>query len=199
MAYSFENTKINPRIRTGNLYNIHGMQDAYMDVVFRYHKKSWNGSIPIVSKYQGLNIPLVHDDVITWVAYCYNEVDPGKNVLWQNNQKEYWAGQNAYDTQSVFEALNGLNDLTNWQCRKCGPVPQTNPQSAARIKSLKQRGYYIATKKMDCASCGNMQFFDLLIRLPRHSAENEKRYSLPFSLQKRIKEVLPLMDLFDRP
>ena len=47
---------------------------------------------------------------------------------------------------------------------------------------------------MDCATCGGKQFFDLLIRLPRHAADNEKRFSIPVSLQNRIKTVLPLKD-----
>ena len=61
-------------------------------------------------------------------------------------------------------------------------------------------GYYIATSKRECATCGGKQFFDLLIRLPRHAADNEKRFSIPIRLQNRIKAVLPLKDAcFDTP
>ena len=90
--------------------------------------------------------------------------------------------------------------MTKWQCRKCGPVPQANPQPAARIKKLRESGYYIATMKKDCPTCGKKEFYDLLIRLPRKAADNEKRFSISTSLQNKIKNVLPLKDAcFDSP
>ena len=107
----------------------------------------------------GTDIPLTKDDVKAWVLDCYTELDPGKNALWQNAQRQFWESKQAYDTQAVFDALNGTDVLTKWQCRKCGSVPQSNPQPAARIKALKQMGYYIATIKMDCGTCGGKQFF----------------------------------------
>ena len=45
----------------------------------------------------------------------------------------------AFDTQAVFDALNGNDVMTKWQCRKCGPVPQANPQPAARIKKTARK------------------------------------------------------------
>ena len=43
-------------------------------------------------------------------------------------------------------------------------------------------------------------FYDLLIRLPRKAADNEKRFSISTSLQNKIKNVLPLKDAcFDSP
>jgi hypothetical protein len=134
------------------------------------------------------------------VLNCYEELDPGKYGVWQNAQRQYWEKKKAFATQAVFDALNGTEELTKWQCRKCGPVPKSNPQPAARIKRLKQEGYFIATIKTKCATCGGLQFSDLLIRLPRQAADNEKRYSIPVALQRRIKEVLPLKDVcFDEP
>lgn len=200
MAYPFENKKFNPNVKTGELFQIHGMQDYYLGVTFRYTAKTWNGAIPIKSKYQGTDIPLTLDDVKSWTLQCYTELDPGKNQVWQNEQRQFWGNRQAFDTQAVFDALNGMESLTKWQCRKCGPVPQSNPQPAARIKALKQMGYYIATIKRECATCGGKQFFDLLIRLPRNAANNEKRFTISVSLQNRIKGVLPLKDAcFDSP
>ena len=80
MAYPFENCRINPNVRTGTMFQIHGMQDYYINVTFRYPAKTWNGCVPIKSKYQGTDIPLTADDVKAWVLDCYIELDPGKNV-----------------------------------------------------------------------------------------------------------------------
>lgn len=194
MAFPFENKRFNANVKTGELFQIYGMQDYYLAVTFRYTAKTWNGAIPIKSKYQGTDIPLTLDDIENWILRCYTELDPGKNEVWQNNQRHFWESKQAFDTQAVFDALNGSDSLTKWSCRKCGPVPQSNPQPAARIKALKQMGYYIATIKMACATCGGKQFFDLLIRLPRNAANNEKRYTISVSLQNKIKNILPLKD-----
>lgn len=61
MSYDFENKKINANVRTGELFQIHGMQDYYLGVTFRYHAKTWNGCVPIKSKYQGTDIPRTYD------------------------------------------------------------------------------------------------------------------------------------------
>lgn len=200
MPYPFENKRVNANVVTGNLFRLHGMEDYYLSVVFRYTARTWNGCIPIKAKYQGVDVPLTNDDVECWVLKCYSELDPGKNVVWQDAQRRYWEERQAFDTQAVFDAINGTDSLTKWQCRKCGPVPQANPQAGARIKRLRQVGYYIATIKRDCPTCGKKTFFDLLVRLPRHAADNEKRYSISMSLQNKIKKILPLKDVcFDSP
>ena len=165
MPFPFENRRVNSNIKTSVLFQIHGMQDYYLAVTFRYPSKTWNGAVPIVSKYQGIEIPQTVDDVISWVHKCYIELDPAKYGMWQNAQRHFWEEKEAFDTQAVFDALNGTENTTKWQCRKCGPVPACNPQPAARIKALKQMGYYIATMKLDCGTCGGKQFFDILIRL----------------------------------
>lgn len=200
MAYPFENSRINANIRTGELFKIRGMADYYLAVTFRYTAKTWNGAIPIRSKYQAIEIPLTLEDVRAWTLSCYSELDPGKYKVWRDEQQHFWESKEAFETQAVFDALNGEDSLTKWQCRKCGPVPQSNPQPAARIKALKQMGYYIATIQKDCATCGGKQYFDLLIRLPRNPADNERRFAISVSLQNKIKNVLPQKDAcFDSP
>ena len=200
VPYPFENMRINANVRTGGLFQIPKMQDYYLSVTFRYPAKTWNGCVPIISKYQGINLPFTMEDVKSWVLKCYIELDPGKNALWQNTQRQFWEDKQAYDTQAVFDALNGTEPLTKWLCRKCGPVPQSNPQSAARIRDLKKMGYFIGTMKRDCVTCGCKTFFDVLIRLPRQAADNEKRFSISVKLQNRIKSILPQRDAcFDTP
>jgi len=198
--HPFENKRVSTSITTGELFKIDKMTDYYLSVTFRYHAKTWNGAVPIISKYQGINIPLTLEDVTAWLIHCHTELDPGKNKLWQDTQREYWESRASYDTRAVFDALNGTDDMARWLCRKCGPVPISNPQPAARIKSLKQAGYFIVTKKMACATCGGNQFFDLLVRLPRQAADNEKRSPFSVALKRKIKNTLPLRDVcFDQP
>lgn len=170
------------------------MEDYYLSVRFTYYGYIWNGAVPIKAKYQGVDIPLTKDDVFEWTKSCYEALDPGKYGVWQSQQNAFWDETDAEDTHLVFEALNGNEPVTKWLCRKCGPVPKVNPQPAARIKKLKEYGYHIATIKMECGTCGRKQYFDLLIRLPRHPADNQKRFSISVALRNKILRVLPLKD-----
>lgn len=43
------------------------------------------------------------------------ELDPGKNQVWQNEQRQFWENRQAFDTQAVFDALNGTESLTKWR------------------------------------------------------------------------------------
>ena len=194
MPYSFENKQITADIKINGLFQIEKMEDIYLSVRFKYKRIVWNGAVPIRAKYQGVNIPLTDEDVNDWVKICYSALEPAKFKLWQNEQDEFWKDKKSEDTQLVFDALNGNDDTTKWLCRKCGPVPEVNPQPGARIRSLKQMGYHIATMKLECSSCGKKQYFDLLIRLPRHAADNQKRFTISLALRVRILDTLPNVD-----
>ena len=194
MSDNFVKQKINQTISSGNLINVDKMQDVFLEVTFRYQTRNWNGAIPIKAKYQGINIPTTKEDIIEWTKDCFNELDPGKYDVWQQEQNKFWENTRAHDSKAVFIALNGKEETTKWHCRICGPAPKVNPQPAARILFLKKSGFFIATKKMYCSNCGKMTHFDLLIRLPRKAANNEKRSSLPRSLEKRIKEYYAYRD-----
>lgn len=194
MPYSFENKQVTGEIKINELFKIEKMEDIYLSVRFKYKKIVWNGAVPIKAKYQGINIALTYEDVIDWVKICYSTLEPAKFKLWQNEQDEFWKDKKSEDTQLVFDALNGTDDTTKWLCRKCGPVPEVNPQPGARIRSLKQMGYHIATMKLECSSCGKKQYFDLLIRLQRHASNNQKRFTITSALRTRILDILPNVD-----
>lgn len=198
MAYPFENKQLNKDIKINTLFRLEKMEDIYLSVRFKYKRVVWNGAVPIKAKYQGVNVPLTSEDIEDWVKVCYSALDPAKFKTWQSEQDEYWKSKSSEDTQLVFEALNGSDDTTKWLCRKCGPVPEVNPQPGARIRSLRQMGYHIATMKLECSSCGKKQYFDLLIRLPRHAADNQKRYTISKALRMKILGLLPNVDcVFD--
>ena len=200
MAYPFENKTINQNIKILNLFHIDKMEDIFLQVRFKYPRNVWNGAIPILAKYQGINIPLTSEDIEEWVVNCYDALDPSKYRQWQLIQDSFWNHRNSEDTKLVFDALNGNDDTTKWLCRKCGPVPQVNPQPGARIRSLKQMGYVIATMKLECQTCGNKQYFDILVRLPRKAADNQKRFTISNALRKKILTTLPNIDsCFDAP
>ena len=200
MAYPFENKTINQNIKTLALFQIEKMEDLYLQVRFKYQRVVWNGAIPIRAKYQGVNVPLTNEDVFDWAKTCYDALDPAKFRLWRKDQEDYCKTKQSEDTRLVFDALNGTEETTKWLCRKCGPVPQVNPQAGARIRSLRQMGYHIATMKLICQSCGNKQHFDILIRLPRHAADNQKRFTISKALRNKILSVLANVDCaFETP
>lgn len=203
MVMDFENKKVNGKndIKTGNLFKLHGMDDYYLEVMFRYKGlSSWNGCVPIRAKYQGININENKIDIFDWVERCYDILDPRNSDAWNREQNRYWDDGNSMDTRAVFDALNGNRKITSWICRKCGDVQAVNPQCGARIKNLKERGYSIATRKIMCPNCGSKQFHDILIRLERNSANVNVRNTISASLRHRIKTVLPLKDAcFDSP
>lgn len=193
----YENLKISSDIKTTTEFKIHGMDDYYLGVSFRYSGRSnWNGAIPIQSKYQGINKPKNKIDITAWVEACYAILDPANYTNWKTKVDNFWDKKSASDTKTVFDALNGrLSDSTIWMCRKCGEVQKVNPQPAARIKRLKELGFFIATKKQRCNTCDSMQFFDILIRLPITPSGNNKRYSISKQLEKRIKDLLGNKDV----
>ena len=200
MPHSFENKQLNSKIKINGLLHIARMEDVYLSVRFKYQSVVWNGAVPIIAKYQGVNIPLEKEDVIDWVQTCYESLNPANYQVWQNQQETFWQGKSSEDTKLVFDALNGTENTTRWLCRKCGPVPAVNPQPASRIRNLKQMGYHIATIQSECSSCGSKQYFDLLIRLPRHAADNQRRFSISKALRNRILEILPNVDcVFETP
>lgn len=194
MPYPFENKQITKDIKANGLFPIEKMEDIYLSVRFKYEGVVWNGAVPIKAKYQGINIPLMEEDVVDWVKICYSALDPAEFKLWQAEQEQFWQNRKSEDTQLVFDALNVSDNTTKWLCRKCGSVPKVNPQPGARIRSLKQMGYHIATMKMECSSCGKKQYFDLLIRLQRHAADNQKRFTISKALRARILDTLPNVD-----
>ncbi len=194
MSYQFENWKINRNIKIVYLFKIEKMEDIYLSVRFTYPDAVWNGAIPIRAKYQGVNVALTKEDIKHWVMLCYEELNPARHRLWLTSQNEFWRDNNSEDTKLVFDALNGTEAITRWLCRKCGPVPGVNPQAAARIRTLKEKGYHIATLKKDCASCGKKQYFDLLIRLPRNAADNQRRSTITQALKAKVLATLPHVD-----
>lgn len=200
MIYCFEDKAISNGIRSGKVFQVSHTTDLYLDVSFVYESGRWNGAVPLKARYQGVDISLTEDDVFAWAKQCYEKVDPAHEAVWQEAQQEYWADSAAHDTKMVFNALNAPGSPSQWHCRKCGPVPQCNPQPAARIRDLKKMGYFIATKKMDCPNCGGKQCFDILVRLPRQASGCDRRQPIPVALQKRVKQVLPMKDAcFDEP
>lgn len=194
MAYPFENRQIDANIRTLDLFSPPKMEDKYLAVRFRYKGVAWNGAVPIKAKYQGTDVPLTLEDVEAWVKECYAALDPANYQSWRSEQEEYWKASGSEDTQLVFDELNGTSATTQWLCRKCGPVPGVNPQPGARIKSLRQKGYFIASRVLYCSACGSKQHHDLLIRLPRHAANNQKRSTISRALRENILRVLPNVD-----
>lgn len=111
MPHPFENHRFSPKARSLDLFQIHGMEDYYLGVVFQYSRTSWNGCIPLIPKYRGVEVPFTMEDVEDWVLKCYANLDPSNNTAWQNAQRSFWLNANASETENVFDALNGMVEL----------------------------------------------------------------------------------------
>lgn len=201
MPFDFENITIGQNITTYTAYNVHGMPDIFLEVEFRYPRTNpWNACIPIYEKYQGINFtesPL--EDVTEWILECYDTLNPSNSSTWNTGENNYWTSHTrANKAKPVFDALNYENryHLTEWLCRICTDTSTVNSQAGARIKALKERhGYHIATKKMPCPVCQEQTFHDLLLRLPRQATNITRRYNIPASTKRRVKELYQYRDV----
>ena len=196
MPYAFENSRIDEKIRLGELYQIKKTTDYYLDVSFKYDTLTWNGSLPIKSIYNGVDIPLTIEDVGDWVKKCYVVLDPNHSEAWNERQRNYWRELNSAESQKVFNALNGRSSSTQWLCRAHGPVSEVNSQPASRIRYLKEKyGYFIATKQKHCPNCDKGTHHDLLVRLDRKKSDAKKRSPISKALENKIKGSLALVDV----
>lgn len=198
--FDFEDLEICPEIKTFKVFQVSKMPDLVLEVEFKYPKTpAWKGCIPILEKYQGLDkTQLPKEDVVEYVKNCYNDLDPRNSKTWNADEDLYWSGRSKADmAKLLFDVLNGETQYhqTNWMCRQCTDTSSVNSQAASRIRALKQtHGYHIATKDFKCEVCGKYTTHDLLIRIPKLVGNSNKRFSIPTSLMRRIKELFEYTD-----
>lgn len=169
----------------GDAFTPEKTSDNFLEVQFIYNDYIWNGALPIIGYYQGLSLTEAEVKETAGV-FC----DPLKR---ENRQKWIVSALGEWEdktsaTFKVFEALLS----GEWQCRVCGPVPKVNPQPAARIRDIKKRGFFIASKRRSCGNCQQKTMFDLLVMAvsPKDLIKIEFRKPISPYLNKRILKVL---------
>jgi len=155
----------------------------------------WNGCIPLFLRKQGVEYSvneLIEKMNDSWIR----ELHPRSRSFWIKESDKKWNGK-INQTYKVLRALYS----GEWECRVCGPVPQVNPQPAARIRALKEDwGYYIASKKRYCAKCDRKIMHDLLVMLNEslvNGAQERLRQSVSDQLMQRIKVVQGGVDVYE--
>lgn len=166
--------------------------DVFMEVEFKYGDKVWKGLLPKFLQKQGLD--LTEEEFYNLINENYELLSPSKKDNWIKSSDSEWNDKNAA-TYKVLQALYS----GEWECRVCGPVPQVNPQAAARIAALKKKGYIIGSKRKQCESCNKKTMHDILVMLPniekRFEHGNELRAPMSETFKRRAKSILGMTEV----
>ncbi len=174
---------------SGEFFVAEKTNDVFMEVEFAYGDKTWTGLLPKHLQKQGLD--LEEDAFSVLVEEWYDYLHPENREQWIRESDLRWNAKKS--TNQTYKVLNALYS-GEWECRVCGPVPKVNPQPAARLASLKKKGYIIGSKRRRCLTCNQSTMHDILIMLPsiesRFAHGNELRAPMSDNLKERIKKVL---------
>ena len=152
--------QINPYIFIENEYFIpEKTSDVFMEVEFQYQVKKWNGVLPKFLEKQGLD--LTDEEFDNLIEENYELLNPENRDAWVIESDSKWNNKES----ATYNVLNALYS-GDWECRVCGPVPQVNPQPAARLRDLKKRGYIIGSRRRFCNNCNKKTMHDILVMLP---------------------------------
>ncbi len=161
--------------------------DIFKEVIFYYEWYTWKWALPKVLGYQWLD--LTEDEFNRWIKKSYKQLNPKNKNEWILNSNNQWNNYNS-QTYKVLKALYS----GEWECRVCWPVPQVNPQAAARIRDLKKKGYIILSLRSNCALCQKKTTNDILVMLPKIETRfedwNENRMPMSDKLKDRMKKLL---------
>lgn len=152
-------------------------------------QRLWSGAFPKYLKFQGLDLTEIefNEKVELWAT----QVDPILSPSWINESDKKWTKKDTNKTYRVLESLYS----GEWECRVCGPVPKVNPQPAARIKALKQKGYTICSKRKKCDICEKKTMHDILIMI---SLFDETSYTVRSSISDDLKHrIIHILGSFD--
>lgn len=169
----------------GSEFIVEKTTDRFVEVVFTYDNKIWEGALPVCIRYLGYEITI--EELHSQIEHLYKELNPKNLRMWKMNSDNLWTDKTT-QTFKVYDALKS----GSWECRVCGPVPRVNPQPAARIRDIKKKGFVIATKRKYCSKCNKKTIHDILIRVFfKGKIQNEElRKPIPDVLVNRIISVL---------
>lgn len=191
MAINIPN--LNGKVIIADEFTAEKTNDVFISVEFLYGDGVvWNGAIPKYLERQG--IELSDEEISERLPNFYEALNPANREPWVRQSDAKWANK---DSQT-YKVLNALYS-GHWECRVHGPVPEVNPQPAARLKDLKGRGYVIASKRMVCQHCGGKKMHDLLVMLPpfepRFQHGNNLRKPMSDAFKERTKQILGYLEV----
>ncbi len=169
-------------ISFGEVFLLEKTSDKFLEVKFNYGRYTWDGALPIEVQSHGFSI--TENQAKQSARQFAEKLTPKHRETWKTDALSKWRDRSS-QTFKVFEALLS----GEWECRGCGPVPQVNPQPAARIRDIKKSGFFIASRRKFCrAKCNNTQMHDLLVMInpPEDTTKNELRKPIPPRLAEKI-------------
>jgi hypothetical protein len=169
----------------GEVFKPEKTSDQFLEVQFIYDDYVWNGALPIVGNYQGLS--LTEAEVKETAGVFWDPLKRESREEWIVSASGEWDDRTS-ETFKVFEALLS----GEWECRVCGPVPKVNAQPAARIRDIKKRGFFIASKRKSCGNCQQKTMHDLLVMAtsPKNLIKTEFRKPISSCLNEKILQAL---------
>lgn len=175
----------NCHIIFGEIFILEKTSDQFLEVRFIYDDYEWDGALPVVGNYQGLS--LTEAEVKETAGIFCDPLKKKNREKWIVSALEGWEDRTS-ETFKVFEALFS----GEWECRVCGPVPKVNAQPAARIRDIKKRGFFIASKRKSCGNCRKKTMHDLLVMAtsPKDLIKTEFRKPISPYLSERILKAL---------
>ncbi len=187
----FDITELNSeKITVHSFWSHSKASEKYLDVTFSYPKHKCNFGIPIEYRRTGLLLETA-DKIKDYLSTAYIYCDPANWKKWKKEQIDFWASKpGANVTRPFFDAM-----LTfEWTCKEC-QFPK-NGNYASRTRAIKEFGFTLATKTMQCAKkCGKKTVHLQMLPIPRQNVFGYETWSP--KLRKHIVSVLGNYDAFE--
>ena len=123
--------------------------DLFVEVEINFKTYVWKGALPLKLREAGYSINRDELNSMVKSDEFLNQFNKSNHPRWLASKSNAWSNSQDSQTYKVFKALLSHQ----WECKVCGPVPKVNPQSPARIRSIKKKNFVIATKTKHCKSC----------------------------------------------
>jgi hypothetical protein len=181
------------KIKVGSRRKHSKASEEYIEVVFKYDKRSVEWDIPIEYRRTGTHLADKTDaEIFSYLQNVYDLCNPNKWSVFVNDQKSHWAKRKRADvTRSFFDVL--VKSFTWKSIESDFPA---NPNWARRIQDLKEMGYTISThtNKIDRNTKRNCTHL-LLIPLPRGASTGYETWTP--AMRARILSVLGSVNAYE--
>ena len=163
--------------------------EKYIDVIFNYKNKVWEGAVTIKDRRNRLDLT-TESEIIEWINQVYEYLNPINEEKWLEEQEKFWNKSNKEVTREFFEiAKDG-----EWKCVKCD-LPE-NPNWAKRWQDIKELGYVTSTNtKKYCERCGRNRTHVILLQIPRGFETGYETWTP--KLRRRIMKTLKNYDVYE--